>query len=71
MHGFSCAERSQCLQQRARINDAEFAVLRFYQRTDIDATLTAEKKVSRTQSEAIAVERLGISNREFDRATRI
>lgn len=54
-----------------RVDDAELPLIRFYQRTDIDAALTADKKVRRSQSEAVTVQKVRLTGREFKRAGRV
>ncbi len=54
-----------------RINDTKLTLVRFYQRSYINATLTADKKIRRSQSEAVMIQNIRVIGYEFERAGRV
>jgi hypothetical protein len=54
-----------------RIYDSEATALGFYQCPDIHAAFATKKKVRRSQSESVSIQKIGIPDREFHRTGRV
>ncbi len=68
---FSFGKHLRSLNQCVRINNTKLTLVRFYQRSYINATLTAEKKVRRSQSEAVKIQSIRVISCELKRAGRV